>query len=151
MNRFLFYLSARLFGEACLELYICRITPDGREQVYLIPRPKNDPFYPSMLHMPGVRKIPNERDTDHLIRAIEEVEFRLPVMNYEYVLSTTVKTKRGTVFTDIRRIQIPYDEGQSGFYDANDLPDNLIEHHYGLINELKKGANVSWTWTINLS
>ena len=77
MPRELFYASARMFGETCLELYISRYTPQGKEQVYLIPRPANDPFYPSMLHMPGVRKIPTELDADHVQRALKEIPFKI--------------------------------------------------------------------------
>ena len=138
MNKFLFYLSARLFGEACLELYIHRFTPDGKEQVYLIPRPDNDPFYPSMMHMPGVRKLPTETDEQHLIRAMTEVDFDIQGLYYKYATSTTVKAKRGTEFADIRSVRVPYDENQTGFYDVDNLPDNLIEHQRVFIDMVKK-------------
>jgi len=135
MNRFLFYASARLFGEACLELYICtRIS--GKEYVYLIRRPYNDPFYPSMLHMPGARKIPNETDYEHLTRAIRETPFSSYIDEVEYLMSSTFKAKRGTEYADVRRIVLPY-EPQTGvfadFYDVEYLPQNIIEHHKEII------------------
>jgi hypothetical protein len=137
MNRFLFYASARLFGEACVSLYICRITPDGREQVYLIPRPADDPFYASELHMPGARKIPNETDADHLRRAIAETPFDISPACVEYAVSTTIKAKRGTEYADIRRVRVAYDAAQADFYDVDSLPDGTMEHHRDLIAMVK--------------
>lgn len=137
MNRFLFYTSARLFGEACLELYICRRTPDGREQVYLIPRPDNDPFYPSMLHMPGVRKIPTELDADHVRRALKEIPFKINPSCIEYFASATFKAKRGTEYADIRRVIVPYIYGHDHFYDVDHLPQNMIEHHKAIIKMMR--------------
>ena len=136
MNKFLFYASARWFGEAVLELYICRRTPQGKEQVYLLPRPANDPFYPSMLHMPGARKLPTETDQDHFRRALKETPFGLSV-HVEYILSTTLKTKRGTDFSDIRRIVVPYNSKQQDFYDVDNLPRNIIEHHKVMIEMVR--------------
>ena len=137
MNKFLFYLSARMFGEACLELYICRLTPEGKQQVYLIPRPANDPFYPSMLHMPGARKIPTEMDGDHLRRAIKETPFNLTNGCVEYIMSTTLKAKRGVEYADIRRIVVPYNSEHRNFYDVNSLPGDIISHHVLIINIVK--------------
>ena len=138
MNKFLFYASARWFGEAVLELYICTRV-DGKEYVYLIRRSANDPFYSSMLHMPGARKLPTETDQDHLRRALKETPFD-PSVHVEYILSTTLKTKRGTDFSDIRRIVLPYEPMKfdfTDFYDVKDLPDNIIEHHKVIIEMVK--------------
>ena len=136
MNKFLFYASARWFGEAVLELYICRRTPEGCKQVYLIPRSADDPFYPSMLHMPGARKLPTETDQDHFRRALKETPFDSSVY-VEYILSTPLKTKRGTDFSDIRRIVVPYNSKQQDFYDVDNLPRNIIEHHKTMIEMVK--------------
>lgn len=141
MNKFLFYASARMFGEACLELYICRFTPEGKEQVYLIPRPASDPFYPSMLHLPGVRKIPTETGRQHLQRAIRELPEWMRGQDIEYVYSETYKAKRGTEFADIRRMRVPYYYDCPDFYDVNSIPKNTIEHHKKIIETMKdKGA-----------
>lgn len=137
MNKILFFLSARWFGEACLELYIYRITPEGKEQVYLTPRSRDDPFYSLMLHVPGVRKIPNESDAEHYQRAVSETPFDLQSSCVEYVASTTLKTKRGTEFADIRRIHIRYSIDDASFYNVNDLPENIIEHHATIIEIAK--------------
>ena len=136
MNKFLIYASARFFGEACLELYICRTTPQGKKQVYLLPRPASDPFYPSQLHMPGARKIPTETDCDHLRRAFKETPFSIDTC-VEYLMSTTLKAKRGTEYADIRRVTVPYDPKQEHFYDVDNLPENMIEHHKVIIRMVK--------------
>jgi hypothetical protein len=137
MNRFLFYASARWFGEACLELYICRCAPDGW-QVYLLPRPANDPFYPSQLHMPGARKIPTETDREHLTRAIGETPFSAMIDKVEYLISSTFKAKRGTEYADVRRLIVPYDTHYSDFYSVYHLPGNMIEHHKAIIEMVKE-------------
>lgn len=134
----LFFLSARLFGEACLELYICRVTPEGKEEVYLLPRPKNDPFYPSMLHMPGVRKIPSETDYQHFMRAIGETIFINRITRQSYVMSNTFKTPRGTEFADVRKIEVSYYRDDPDFYDVENIPSNTIEHHKVIIRMVKK-------------
>jgi len=138
MNKFMFYLSARMFGEACLELYICRTTPEGKEQVYLTPRPKNDPFYALMLHMPGARKIPTETDQQTFLRAIGETLFSNRITRLEYVMSSTFKARRGVEYADIRRIEVSYYEGDADFYDAENIPPNTIEHHKTIIRMVRK-------------
>jgi hypothetical protein len=128
-----------MFGEACLELYICRTTTDGKEQVYLLPRPANDPFYPNMLHMPGARKIPNETDCEHLVRALKETDLLYYDTNdIKYILSTTIKAKRGTEYADVRRMRIDYNQYQSHFYDVDNLPKNIIKHHKSLIEMVRR-------------
>jgi hypothetical protein len=136
MNRLLFYASARWFGEACLELYICtRVS--GKEYVYLLPRPANDPFYPSMLHMPGARKIPTETDREHLTRAIHETPFGASINKVEYLMSSTFKAKRGTVYSDVRRLIVLHIDRLDNFYDADHLPQNIIEYHKEIIRMVK--------------
>jgi hypothetical protein len=140
MNRLMFYASARLFGEACLELYICTRPREGKEFVYLTRRPFDDPFYPDMLHLPGVRKIPTETDTDHLIRAIMETPFYIAPEQVEYVLSSTFKAKRGTVYSDVRRVVLPYDpqlHNFESFYDVDNLPGNMIEYQKTLVEMVR--------------
>ena len=130
-----------MFGEACLELYIYRITPEGKEQVYLIPRSKNDPFYPSMMHMPGVRKLPTETNEQHFQRLFKELNFPVDIdTDIYYAASVTVKAKRGTEFADIRKMEVPYDEKQAGFYDVDNLPKNIIDHHKLFIAMVRKYA-----------
>lgn len=139
MPRELFYASARMFGETCLELYIYRCTPQGKEQVYLIPRSDSDPFYPGMLHMPGVRKIPTETDADHVRRALKETPFKISLSSVEYFASSTFRAKRGTEYADIRRVAVPYNARQVDFYDVDNLPRNIIEHHRAIIKMTKTG------------
>lgn len=135
MNKFLFYLSARLFGEACLELFIYRITPEGKKQVYLLPRPNDDPFYANMLHLPGARKIPTETDEETLRRAIKETPF-VP-KEIEYLFPDTYKAKRGVEFADVRSFRVDYRAlDHNHFYSVDSLPDNLIEHHRKIIERI---------------
>lgn len=136
MPRDLFYGSARLFGEACLELYVYRHVA-GREQMYLLARPDNDPFYPGMLHLPGVRKIPSETDADHLRRALKEVPFNISPHDVKYVASVTYKAKRGTEYADIRRVSVGYNASHEGFYDVDKLPRGVIAHHVQIIKLMK--------------
>jgi len=86
--------------------------------------------------MPGARKLPTETDQDHLRRALKETPFDSSVY-VEYILSTTLKTKRGTDFSDIRRIVVPYNSKQQDFYDVDNLPRNIIEHHKVMIEMVK--------------
>lgn len=136
MNKFLFYLSARMFGEACVELFIYRKTPVGRMQVYLLPRPKNDPFYPNQLHMPGARKIPTETYTQTLTRAIRETPYGGQIKSIQYIKSDTYKAKRGVEYADIRGLEVAYQKNAPNFYDVDNLPSNMIEHHRQIIDEL---------------
>lgn len=133
LPRWLFFLSARLVGEACLELFIWRITPEGVKQVYLIPRPKNDPFWPGMLHLPGVRKIPSERDGDHLRRALSETPYRHLIGNVKYLFSNTYPSARGTVYKDVRSLRVDYRAIDRDFYDVKHLPKGIINHQDDVI------------------
>ncbi len=87
--------------------------------------------------MPGARKIPTETDCDHLQRAIKEVPFGISVDCITYLASTTLKAKRGVEYADIRGVIVPYDPEQAGFYDVDDLPYNIIEHHETMIKMVR--------------
>lgn len=137
MNKFLFYASARWFGEACLELCVTRTTPQGKKQIYLIPRPDDDPFYPGMLHLPGVRKIPNEMEPGQLRRLQGELPFRLSNYKLTYLASGTYKAKRGTEYADIRGVVVPYKSTDTDFYDMDRIPRNVIEHHKEIIKMVR--------------
>jgi hypothetical protein len=139
MNKFLFYASARWFGEACLELVIYRTTPIGTTEIYLLPRPANDPFFAGLLHIPGTRKLPNDTDEKQLKRVIGETPFEILSVNVKYVLSLTVHTKRGTEFSDVRMVKRSYYYDEPDFYNIAKLPNNLVEHHYKIISLLFGG------------
>lgn len=138
MNKFLFYLSARMFGEACIELFIYRRTPSGNTQIYLLPRPKNDPFYAGQLHMPGARKIPTETDAQTLTRAIRETPYSGQIKSVQYIKSDTYKAKRGVEYADIRGLEVAYRKNETDFYDLSNLPGNIIKHHKQIIKELTR-------------
>jgi len=141
MNRFLFYTSARLFGEACLSLCILRKTPNNEIQIYLLRRPKNDPFYPFMLHIPGTRKLPNDTDDAQLKRVIKETAIKIELQDIEYITSTTIKTARGTEFADYRLVIVPFYDNEPNFYDIYNLPNNVIKHHCLFISQLFISTN----------
>jgi hypothetical protein len=90
-----------------------------------------------MLHMPGARKMPTETDLDHLARAICETPFFGSIGKVEYFMSSTFKAKRGTEYADIRRLVVPYNPKHTDFYDVENLPRNIIEHHKEIIKMVK--------------
>ena len=139
MNKLLFYVSARLFGEANLTLCILRKIPNGKTQIYLLPRSKNDPFYPSMFHIPGVRKLPNDTDEAQLKRVINETTVCIESKDIKYFASTTIKTARGTEFADWRYVMVPFYADEPDFYDIDNLPKNTIAHHQEFIERSLKG------------
>lgn len=138
MNKFLFYLSARMFGEACIELFIWRKTPGGQTQVYLLPRQKNDPFYAGLFHMPGARKIPTETDSQTLTRAIRETPYSKQINSIQYIKSDTYSAKRGVEYADVRGLNVAYHKTDPNFYDVDNLPNNMIEHHKKIIKDVTR-------------
>lgn len=133
----MFYLSARMFGEACLELFIYRFAPNKKMQLYLLPRPKNDPFYAGMMHLPGARKIPTETGQQTLARAFRETPFNPKNYVIEHAMNETYKAKRGVEYADIRRVFIhEYNPAIKDFYYLDDLPDNIIAHHKQIIKDV---------------
>ena len=130
----IFYASARIFGEACLELFIFRYTSGGNEQIYLLRRPIDDPYYPGLLHIPGTRKLPDDTDELQLRRIIAETELNIDWRDIDYRSSLTIKSPRGTEYADIRYIVIPCDSNDENFYYIDRLPDDLIDAHKELIH-----------------
>lgn len=119
-----------------MELCIFRTTPKGKQQVYLIRRPPNDPFYPNMLHVPGVRKVSNENEAGQLKRLKREIPYSLDGMQYEF--SDTYFAKRGTEFADVRSLTVPYVRSADNFYNLDDLPSPMIPHHIEMLNRFRK-------------
>ena len=133
LPKFLWYLSARWFGAACISLYVNRYTPEGHEQVLLLPRPLNDPYFAGLLHLPGARKNPKETDAETLQRAMEEADLRGAP---RYLYSDTYFTARGTEYADIRGVTVDYNPNDGRFYDVDYLPASVIPHHVEIIKRL---------------
>jgi hypothetical protein len=128
----LFYASARLFGESCLELCIFK-TINSTDYVFLFPRPESDPYWPKLLHLPGVRKLTTDSDESVLVRVVGETLFDIELKDIYYCSSQIVKTKRGTEFSDVRWTEVVGDDMDNFFYDVDNLPRNIIEFHPTLI------------------
>ena len=77
-------------------------------EVFLTKRPENDEYYPNMLHSPGTILRASDRPGSYL-DAFERVQ----------------KNELGVDFMS------PPKFGR--FYDARNLPDDLVPHHYILI------------------
>jgi hypothetical protein len=145
MIKWLFYKSAKWFGEACLELAVLRKTPAGSTEILLLQRPVDDPFWPSQLHIPGTRKLPKDTDKAQITRVMKEAGIYVGIYvnpsTIKYVASMTVETLRGTQFSDIRRVFIYYNRLDENFYDINYLPENIINHQIKIIDIIKKDLN----------
>ena len=133
----LFYASARLFGESCLELCIFR-TINGVDSVFLFPRPSTDPYWPGMLHVPGVRKLSTDTDESVLLRVVGETLFDINLEDVHYCSSQIVRTLRGTEFSDVRWTWVDETGMDNFFYDVDNLPENIIEFHPILIEKSVK-------------
>jgi len=125
----LFFFIAERFGECCLELCVFK-----EEKIFLIPRGNEDPYWAGKLHIPGVRKIATDNNVTVLRRAINETGLHIKISDVKYCSSQIIKTKRGTEFSDLRFVEY---QGriENGFYDIFNLPENIIDFQYQLIND----------------
>lgn len=131
-SRNVFFASSKVFGESCLEL--CVFRKNGRSiEILLIPRPDTDPFWAGLLHIPGIRKLPSDTDSVQLERVCGELDFSVDVSKIKYAASTTVKNERGTEFSDVRYVCVPYSQGEENFFDVSHLPENIIPFQKKLI------------------
>lgn len=141
----IFYSSAKLFGESCLELCVFRDLL-GFLEVFLYRRPQNDPFWPSFLHIPGVRKLTTDTDVIVSERVVDELPFYVETNNMYYVNSRIFSTRRGTEFSDSRMVACNETGFDEFFYPARDLPHNLIEHHYMIIDDAINLYDKIYSW-----
>lgn len=100
----LFYFVSKYFGECCLELCIFS-NINNEPNIYLYPRPRNDPFWPSKLHIPGTRKLKGDTDLVSLIRVIRETPLDIRVEDIKYVNSDIIHNPRGTEYSDLRMVE----------------------------------------------
>ena len=149
----IFYASANIFGEACLELIIVRQTPEGLRQIYLTRRDEDDLYYPGALHLPGTRKLPDDTDKLQLLRIIGETPLNINWLDIKCFFSMTIQCPRGTEYADVRRVEIPYNANDEGFYDIGNLPYDVIDSHKEFIQRdlellIKVSSSKAIAWTV---
>lgn len=110
-------------------------------EVLLIARPKDDPFWPGLLHTPGTviraTDLPNNPQTNWpaFDRIIKEELSNTKISQPYYVGSVFHKSKRGIEQAQLYWINVLGDSNVGKFYSVDKLPKNLIESQYTFINE----------------
>ncbi|MDP2631585.1 MAG: hypothetical protein Q8P30_02325 [Candidatus Uhrbacteria bacterium] len=126
---------------SAVELIVIKKSAHG-EEIFLIRRPENDPYWPNELHFPGT--IVRFHDTFEIIFARLADELEIPKLPKEPELITVRldTNPRGRHSHLFYKIEVaPNAEFASGkFYPVNDLPSDMIEYQK---NQLKDVLNIN--------
>lgn len=132
----------KAFGGTSLEVVPIKFDATGNIQVFLTQRPMSDPYWPGDYHVPGTMIFPWDLE---LKDGFDEGWARLmskEIMSSEHVSSVSsvetlsLKTRRGAETAVVHNLVFRDDPGgiKGGeWFDINDLPKNLVEHHHQII------------------
>ncbi len=137
-------LPLPIFKEICkkvvltaFEVVSLRTSSDGQTQVLLSQRPDSDLWYPGEMHSPGVMLIPSDKDDENFVTALERLKVTelegLQTSQPMFVANKILNTKRGVENANIHWMRVSGEPTHGKFYDIDNLPDNLINHHKVII------------------
>jgi hypothetical protein len=84
--------------------------------------------------MPGVRKMASDNEHSVIERAVRETSININISDVSYCSSQVVRNERGTEFSDLRFVEYKGKETE-GFFDVDNLPENIIDFHIPLIKK----------------
>lgn len=122
-------------------LSIVEIVPlrkrEGIIEVLLTKRDADDPFWPNMLHTPGVVVRPTDEEGSYVsaFRRILDDELALVGLNGtpQYVQSTLHKSRRCMEDAKIFYVEVTGQPMTGTFYDAMNLPETIIDSQIDFI------------------
>lgn len=120
---------------------------DGRLEVFMLPRPDDDPYWAGQWHMPGtvLRSTDNEGDFssgfERLFAKKGEGEGKIvPVTEPKHIGTKFWNVERGRELDHMHYVVVETtgdDVDLPGvFFPVDELPDNTIEHHKVMIGEI---------------
>lgn len=133
----IFKQIARLVVMAIIEVVPLRIV-EGKVQVLLIERPHSDDIWPGELHTPGtvVRATDLGKDSKGTFDRILNEELDSIEVSDPYFVGTIFHNgKRGAEFAQIFWVEVLGEPKVGEFYDANDLPKNIMDQQLKFINQ----------------
>lgn len=137
----IFYQVARLTVTPTVELVPLRMH-EGHLQVFLTQRPKDDPVWPSMLHVPGsvIRATDTKETFSDVLDRILHNELHDPQIESKPHFFTYLfhQVKRGAEIAFIHYTFLLETPKNGSFYFIHDLPSSLVSHQRGFIQEIAK-------------
>ena len=116
---------------------------DGTLKVFLTRRSKDDEFWPNQWHCPGTVIINSDLedggDLNKPWKRLKEKELNCTSLpDPVWVGKRHLKTKRGNEIALINYVEVPMDLEGGKFFEVDNLPDDLIDHHRIIISEAVK-------------
>lgn len=132
---------ARLSVTPVVEIVPLKIETNGKVKVLLLQRDANDPHWAGRLYVPGTIVLPSDSVgdlTDALHRIVRTKLGGIKASKPKFVGHTLCRVSRGTELALIYSIKIVGNPAIGAFYDAHNLPRNLIEGHAEFIRSALK-------------
>lgn len=129
----IFWQFARLNTLAIIEL-IPLCTLDGRLNVLLTQREKQDKFWPGQWHIPGTVMRPDDNEKTALKRIVKDELADISVGEVAPIITDIRRSKRGSEQSKVFIVEIDgrgLNVGQ--LFKVTDLPENTVDGHRYLI------------------
>lgn len=129
----------RLNAIVAVEIIPYRVI-DGKVKVYMTRRPTNDRYYPNQLHTPGTMCNGNDKALESAIQRVREGEIpKFITGKPEEVTVIYRSTPRGVEAAFVYSAEVFEGGNPEDWFDAENLPEDTIEHHKEMIQiSLKK-------------
>ena len=118
---------ARIVPSVAIEAVALR-TRNGREEVYLTRRSKDDAAYPNMLHCPG-SLLRSGETPHHTMQLLALREFKAPIHSFEYIDEIYFMEERGWFNCRAHRVILGAEPTVGIWYPVDDLPADVVQHH----------------------
>lgn len=134
----IFISLARLSVLPAIEFVSLHAAESGIE-VLLLPRPKNDPIWPNMLHTPGTILRPTDKSFQDAFDRLLKTEIGV-IGSHEliYIGFSFGHGARGTGVGFEYIVKLDQLPQHGSYYQKTDLPNNFIAEQKGLINRAVK-------------
>lgn len=139
-----FVQVARLVALPIIEFIPLRRGENGQTQVLLIERPADDPLWPGLWHTPGtvVRATDTHRGQEGGWQAFERIrhdELKDTAVGTPHFVGSLFHTsKRGAEQAQLYWVEVTAQPAVGEFYDAGDLPQNMISSQRDFIGQAVK-------------
>lgn len=141
LDHHLFNVIAARFKLVSIQAVVLR-QQEGRMQVLLTKRPKNDEHWPEMYHVPGTIV----RSSDELslnfssipapsIRARLSDELGMEIYKSELLFTCPFVGARGKEISFVYLVRVGEQEGLGEFFDVNKLPETFIQEQWHFLDQ----------------
>ncbi len=132
----LFWQFARLNTLGFIEFVPLRLN-NGVIEVLLTRRSTDDAFWPGKLHIPGCTIRPCDNKEDVFKRLLNEEIGYTDKIEPMYLTTEVRKSARGNELSLVFFVELNQTPENGDFYSVNNLPDDVIKEHLGLISLAK--------------